>query len=422
MKLFIIFFFYCTPLLVVAQETMLPALPQKEAIALTHATIHIGDGSVLDNATLIFNNGKITEVGVSVVTTGMRIIDCTGKQVYPGLISCITDLGLNEISAVRSTRDDIEQGELNPNVRAVIAYNSDSKIINTVRSNGILLANVVPGGGLISGSSSVMMLDGWNWEDAVYKTDGGIVFHMPAIIRFSEKDEDPLKKAVDKLEEVRVFFNEAKMYLAAGKHDHTNLKFEAVKGLFNRSQTFFVYADFAKEVMMACEMAKEFDFKTVIVGGIDAWRIADYLKENNVSVILDRPLTLPLIQDDAVDMYAKAAFQLQQAGVLFAISDADVQSRYRNLPFNAGVAVGYGLTREQGLTSITLNAAKILGIADLAGSLEKGKDANIVVSDGDILNITTNNIIYAFLQGRQLDLNNKQKQLYERYKHKYNIR
>ncbi len=406
-----------------SQETIYPAPPQKETIALTHATIHIGNGQVIENGTIIFSAGKITEVSANAAAaTGAQVIDCSGKQIYPGLISPVTNLGLNEIAAVRSTRDDREVGDFNPNVRAVVAYNTDSKVINTLRSNGILLANIIPQGGTISGSSSVMQLDGWNWEDAAYKTDGGIVFHMPMVARFSERDTDPLKKTMDKLDEARTFFREAKSYFSEAKHEHTNLKFESVKGLFSKTQTFYVYADLVREIMLVSEFAKEFGFKTVIIGGADSWKIADYLKENNIAVILDRPLTLPILQDDDVDMFAKAPFQLQQAGVSYAISDPDVDTRYRNLPFNAGVAVGYGLTKEQALQAITLNAAKILGINDKAGSLEKGKDANIVVSDGDILDITTNNVIYAFIQGRQVNLDNKQKQLYEKYKYKYGLK
>lgn len=412
-----------TVLITKAQETIYPALPQKETIALTHATIHVGNGKVIENGIVIFSNGKITEVGpYSSAISNAKVIDCKGKQIYPGLISTVTNLGLYEIQAVRSTRDDNELGDFNPNVRSVIAYNTDSKVINTVRCNGILLANIVPDGGIISGSSSVVQLDGWNWEDAAYKKDGGLIFRVPFMSRFSDKDTNPVKKAMDKIDEARAFFSQAKSYFYESKHEHTNLKFDAVKGLFDKTQTLYVYADLVKEMMAGAELAKEFGFRTIIVGGADSWKITDYLKENNLPVILERPLSLPLMQDDDVDMFAKIPFLLQQAGVTYAISDADAMSRYRNLPFNAGVAAGCGLTKEQALQAITLNAAKLLGIDDRTGSLEKGKDANIVVSDGDLLNIRTNNVSYAFIQGRQISLDNKQKQLYERYKYKYNLK
>jgi hypothetical protein len=339
------------------------------------------------------------------------------------LILADSYLGLEEIGAIRSEHDDYELGDLNPDVRSLVAYNTDSKIINTVRSNGILLANVVPNGGILSGTSSVMQLDGWNWEDAVYKMDNGIHFRMPSLIPYSKENasDEVLKKAYEQIEDVRNFFREAKAYLNETTHATTNIKFESVKGLFDGSQTFFVHCEMVNEMMIAVEFAKEFGFKTVIVGGTESNKIADYLKQNNIAVILNQMHTLPVMQDDDIDTYAKLPYQLQQAGVLYCINDNDEMNRGRNLMFNAGVAVGFGLTKEQALTAITLSAAKILGIDKQTGSLENGKDANIIISDGDLLDIRTSNISSAFIQGRQINLDNKQKQLYERYKTKYNI-
>lgn len=405
-----------------AQENVYPAPAQQGNIALTHATIHLGNGQVLQDAMIVFGNGKIMSVGpTEPIKDNAKVIDCSGKQIYPGLISACTNLGLNEIGAVRSTRDEYELGDINPSVRSVIAYNTDSKIINTVRNNGILLVNIVPNGGMISGASSVMQMDAWNWEDAVYKMDGGIHFRIPYLLRFSENDES-IKENTKRIEDVKDFFREAKAYLAETKHEHTNLKFEAVKGLFDKTQTLFAHCELVKEMMIAVEFAKEFGFKTAIIGGSESWKIADYLKENNISVVLDQMHTLPNIQDDDVDLPYKLPYLLQQAGVSYCISDQDEQNRYRNLPFEAGVAVGYGLTKEQALQSITLSAAKILGIDDRTGTLETGKDANIVVSDGDILDIKTNNVIYAFIQGRQISLDDKQKQLYQKYMYKYGLK
>ncbi len=403
------------------QENMAPAPAQQGSIALTHATIHVGNGQVIQDGTLVFTNGKILSVGASAATTGDKVIDCSGKQIYPGLIDANTNLGLNETGAVRSTRDERELGDINTNIRSIVAYNTDSKIINTVRSNGILLANVIPQGGIISGSSSVVQLDAWNWEDAVYRRDGGIHFRMPYLVRFSDNG-DPVKEAMDHIDGVRTFFREAKAYFDEPKHEHTNLKFEAIKGLFDKTQTFYVHCELVKEMMIAVEFSKEFNFKTVIIGGTDSWKIADYLKQNNIAVILNQMHTLPATQDDDVDDTYTAPYRLQQAGVLYCIADADEENRYRNLSFNAGVAVGYGLTKEQALSAISLNAAKILGIGDRAGSLEAGKDANIVVCDGDILDIRTSNVSSAFIQGRQINLDNKQKQLYQKYMTKYGLK
>jgi imidazolonepropionase-like amidohydrolase len=414
-----------------AQDNIYPAPAQSGIIALTNATIHVGNGQVIQNGTIVFNNGKITDIGTGVSTSGAKVIDCSGKHIYPGLITPVTDLGLNEIGAVRATRDLSELGEINAGVRSAVAYNTDSKVINTLRSNGILFANVVPRGGILSGASSVMQLDAWNWEDAVYRSDNGIHFRMPNLSpprRFGnfqstqQPQIDPVKAAFERIDRVRSFFNEAKAYFSESKHEHTNLKFESIKGLFDKSQTLFVHCELVKEIMVAVEFAREFGFKTVIVGGTDSWRVTDYLKQNNIAVILNEMHSLPATADDDVDQPYKTPYLLQQAGVLYCIADQDDNTRGRNLMFNAGTAVAYGLTKEEALQAITLNTAKILGIDDKTGSLEKGKDANIVVSEGDILDMKSSQVSHAFIQGRQLDLTDKHKQLYERYKHKYGIK
>jgi imidazolonepropionase-like amidohydrolase len=175
-------------------------------------------------------------------------------------------------------------------------------------------------------------------------------------------------------------------------------------------------------MLVALDFVKQFNLDVVIVGGSDSWQIADLLKQNNVSVILNQPHSLPTLADDDIDQPYKTPAILQKAGVLFSINDDDGQTRGRNLAFNAGTAAAYGLTKEQALQAITLNSAKILGIADKTGSIEVGKDANIVVSTGDILDVRTNNITDAFIQGRKIDLNDKQKQLNDRYNHKYNLK
>ncbi len=422
-KIFIILIaiFYVT--IAHAQETVYPAPAQTETIALTNATVHIGNGQVIENGTVVFSNGKITAVQTEAVGNA-RVIDCSGKHIYPGVILAGSQLGLVEISAVRSTLDNSEEGDINPGVRSIIAYNTDSKIINTLRTNGILLAQVEPGGGIVSGTSSIVQLDAWNWEDAVYSMDNGIHLRMPqTLIRSSEKSvEEQLKETDAQIDNLRNFFSEANAYLQDKTHPSVNIKFDAVKGLFNKSQTLFVHAELVREMMTAIEFSKEFSFKTVIVGGADSYKIAPYLKENNIPVILNEMHTLPGTQDDAVDAFYKLPAQLQQAGVMYCITDRDESNRGRNLMFNAGNAVPYGITKEQALQAITLNAAKILGIDNRTGSLEAGKDANIVVSDGDLLDIMTNNVVYAFIQGRQLNLDNKQKQLHEKYKYKYNLK
>lgn len=419
-----------------AQETVYPAAKQSRPIAITGATVHVGNGQVIENATVVMADGKITSVGANAaVPSGAEVINAQGKHVYPGLILPNTNLGLVEINSVRATNDVRELGDLNPNVRSIIAYNSDSKIINTLRSNGILLANVVPEGGILSGSSSVVQLDAWNWEDAAYKTDQGIHFRMPSLLarpsfgRFGRgnggpnaQERDPVKEGLDKVDEIRSFFREAKAYNAVAKHDQTNLKFEAVKGLFDKTQKFYAHANTVKQMLVAMDVAKEFGFDLVIVGGSESWQIADLLKQNNVSVILNQMHSLPTTTDDDVDQPYKTPALLQKAGVTFAINDDDGQTRGRNLMFNAGTAAAYGLSKEEALQAITLNAAKTLGIEKQTGSIEVGKDANIIISEGDILDMRTNNVMHAFIQGRNVNLDDKQKQLNRRYEMKYGLK
>jgi imidazolonepropionase-like amidohydrolase len=415
-----------------AQESVYPAPKQMGTTVITNATVHVGNGQVLNNASIEIKDGKISQIGTSITPSpGATVVNAQGKHVYPGLILPISNLGLVEIGSVRATNDAAEIGDLNPNVRSIIAYNTDSRVINTLRSNGILLANVVPDGGLLTGSSSVVQLDAWNWEDAAYKTDAGIHLKMPSLMarpRFGgfggggggpQQPSDPVKEGLDRIDMIKGFFQEAKAYHAEASHAQTNLKLEAVKGLFDKKQRLYIHASTVKQMLIAIEFAKEFGFGVVIVGGTDAWQIADLLKQNNISVILNQPHSLPTLEDDDVDQPYKNAAMLQKAGVVFAISDDDGQTRGRNLAFNAGTAAAYGLGKEEALQAITLNAAKVLGIADKTGSLEVGKDANIIISEGDIMDMRTSNVTDAFIQGRKIDLTDKHKLLYDRYKHKY---
>jgi len=434
-KIFYSLLFSCFILGTQAQETVYPAPPETQPILITNATVHVGNGQVIQNASVLITDGKISAVGTNVTAPpGAQTINAQGKHVYPGLILTETNLGLVDVNAVRATNDSREIGDLNASVRSIVAYNTDSKVINTLRSNGILLANIVPEGGLISGSSSVVQLDAWNWEDAVYKMDAGIHFHMPTLMPRprgfggfggngpNQPPTDPIKEGLDQIESIRTFFAQAKAYAAESTHEQTNLKFEAVKGLFDKSKKLYVHANTVKQMLIALDFIKQFGVDLVIVGGLDSWQIADLLKQNNVSVILNQPHNLPTLEDDAVDQPYKTAAQLQKAGVLFTITDNDAQTRGRNLPFNAGTTAAYGLTKEEALQAITLNAAKIIGVGDKTGSIEVGKDANIIISDGDILDMRTSMVTDAFIQGRKIDLTDKQKLLDEKYEKKYKLK
>ena len=415
-----------------AQDNVYPAASQKGITVITNTTVHIGNGTTLTDASVAFENGKIIGVGQITVPAGAKVIDGTSKHVYPGLILPTSDLGLKEISAgVRGSNDHTEIGENNANIRSIVAYNTDSKIIGVLRENGILLAGVAPEGELIEGQSSVVQLDAWNYEDAAYKMDNGLYINMPSfMVRRGGRaafmrpgpGSDPVKAAMEKIETIKTFFTDAKAYYQEKTHATNNLKLEAVRGLFDGKQKLFVRANEVKQILLALDLAKTFGFKLVVVGGTEAYQIADLLAENNVPVILDRQHSLPTMEDDDVDQPYKTPAVLQKAGVLFCLNDTHDQSRFRNLAFNAGTAATYGLTKEQALSAVTFNAAKILGIEDKAGTIETGKDANLLIVNGDLLDMRSSVIAQAFNQGRNVSLDNKGKQLYERYKHKYQLK
>ncbi|MHA8072255.1 amidohydrolase family protein [Aquirufa ecclesiirivi] len=415
-----------------AQETMHPSPAQTKKIVITGATIHVGNGQVIDKGNLIIEKGKLKiETSNPSLGTDVEHIDATGKHIYPGIIAPNTNLGLVEVASTRATLDYVELGDIHPNVRSLVAYNTDSKVINTLRTNGVLLAQIVPQGGLISGSSSVVQLDAWNWEDAAYLVDEGIHMTMPALInrpnnmrRGNTASGDPVRAGLARIEQAKGFFREAKAYLNEKSHAEVNLKFEAVKGLFNRSQSLYIHCDLVKEMLAAIELNKEFNFKMVIAGGADSWMIADILKENQVSVILSEPHSLPATEDDAVDQPYKTGAMLYKAGVLVSISQdsGDGYTQQRNLPFMAGTLAAYGLSKEEALQVITSNPAKILGIEKRTGTIENGKDANILICQGDLLDMKSSVLTHAFIQGRAIDLQNKHTQLFERYKYKYQIK
>ncbi len=416
-----------------AQDNVYPAKAYNGLMFIKNAIIHVGNGQVIENGMIEIRNGKIVKVGPNgaIPADDVKVIDAKGSHVYPGLILSNSNVGLVDISSVRATSDATEIGEFNTSVRSLVAYNTDSKVINTLRSTGVLLANIVPQGAIISGSSSVVQLDAWNWEDASYAADNGIHYNMPTLINRPNPFAaflppapagDPVKRGLDEIEKTKSFLKQAKAYASATDIKETNLKFEALKGLFDKKQKFFIHADLARELLIAIDFKKEIGLDVVIVGGSESYQVADLLKKYDIPVILNQMHSLPTLADDAVDQPYKTPSQLQKAGVLFAINDEDGQHRGKNLPFNAGTAVAYGLTKEQALTAITLSAAKILGIADRTGSIEAGKDANLVISTGDILDMRSNNITNAIIQGRMIDLNDKHKELYDKYMYKYGLK
>ena len=402
--------------------------PQTKAIALTGATIHTANGQVMPNGVIVFNKGLITAIGAAGTAydkANTETIDVTGKNIYPGLISPSNELGLTEIDAVRSTNDMAEIGGINPHVRALIAYNTDSELIPTVRSNGVLITQATPQGEIVAGMSSIMQLDGWNWEDAALKKDDGIHLNW---VGYFKRDFDfasftATTKKNDKrdetLREVDKTFNDAIAY-SQTKSSVTNVKMEAMKGLFDGTKNLYINADYGKEIIEAVQFAKSKGVKKiVIIGGEESLLAADFLKENNIPVIVSATHRLPNSADDDTDIAYKLPYLLAQKGVLVGLGYIGLNWRTRNLPFLAGTVAGHGMDKEDALKLITANNAKILGIDKMVGTLEVGKHATLIVSAGDVLDMRTAKVEHAFIQGRKVDLDDKQKRLYRKYSEKY---
>ncbi|GAB4490086.1 MAG: amidohydrolase [Saprospiraceae bacterium] len=424
----LILFSLLTPLSLLAQVPT-PAPAQKQAILIMGATAHLGNGQVIQNSAIGFENGKLTLVADATTiridrTKYGKIFDAAGKHVYPGFIAPDSRLGLVEIEAARPTLDAAEVGSMNPNARSIVAYNTDSEVTPTVRSNGVLLAQVAPTGGTISGTSSIVQLDAWNWEDATYRADDGIHLNWPSPrtsggFGFGEPQEQRRNEQYEKdVQTLRQFFNEARAYAQSTAPEVKNQKFEAMRGLWDKKQSLFVHTESAKTIQEAVLFAESYGLRVVIVGADDVWLVADFLKTHNVPVILGRTQSLPSREDEAVDQPFKTPAQLHEKGVLFAFSETGAW-RQRNLAFQAGQAVGFGLPKEAALSALTLNTAKILGIEATCGSLETGKDATLFISEGDALDMRTCNVTAAFIQGREINLDNKQKQLNRRFEEKY---
>ena len=390
---------------------------------------HLGNGLKIENSAIGVENGKFSLVAdaniISINSTSYdTIIKLNGKHIYPAFIVPNTTLGITEIGQVRATHDFREVGSFNPHIRSLIAYNTDSKVSKTVRSNGVLLAQVTPRGGLISGQSSVMHLDGWNWEDAALKSDDGIHLNWPNSYNHSGWWAEPGKSKRNKkynlrVTEIKTFFTKALAYYK--QSNLIDLRMESMKGLFDGSKNLYIHADAALEMQDAILFAKKNQIKKiVIVGGGEALAISNFLIEHNISVILNRVHRLPDIQDSPIDEPFTQAKKLQEDGVLFCLSyEGGMEAMgARNLPFTAGTTVAYGLDYEDAIQSITLNTAKILGVDKEIGSIEHGKNATFFISYGDALDMRTNNVERAFINGNLIDLNNHQTELFEKYKNR----
>ncbi|WP_373517217.1 amidohydrolase family protein [Pricia sp.] len=410
----------------IAQQTPAPA--QSETVVIEGATAHLGNGEVVENSLIMFEGGKLTFVGpatTKIARNGTQIKG-KGKHVYPGFIAPSTSLGLIEINAVRATDDQDELGEMIPHVRSLIAYNAESKVVESMRPNGVLLGQITPMGGRISGTSSIVQFDAWNWEDAAVKVDDGIHLRWPSTFRQGkwwegeERGYQPNEKYQEQVTEVEVFLKNARAYGDGAKED-MNPAFAAMQGTFDGSQKYFVYADGEKEIIDAVTLAKKSGVKNVVlVGGYHAYKITNFLKENEVPVLVQFTHNLPVFEDEDYDLPYKLPKLLVDAGLLVGLQNGEASNfQTRNLAFYAGQLVGQGMGKEKALQLITGNNAKILGIDENYGTLAEGKSATLFISEGDALDMRSNQLTHAFIDGREISLETHQTALWKKYSGKY---
>lgn len=410
----------------------IPGKKQERPIAIVGSTIHPVTGPTIPNGTIVLDGGKITAIGTSVaVPGGTEIINAAGKHVYPGLISPDTYIGLTEIGAVRASVDRNESGRINPNVRAEVAFNPESEIIPVVRANGILLAVSSPSGGLISGTGAVMMMDGWTWEEMTFKAPAALYVSWPSMtvnrapwVRQSE--EEQIKQREKNLKELSDAFRDARAYMnaraAAGEkglpYHAVDVRWESMIPVLEKKVPVVVWASEVSQIQAAVAWAGQEDIRIIIGGGHDAWRVADVLKQKNIPVLAGGIHRLPARRFEAYDEPFKLPKRLYDAGIQFAIISQDEAPHERSLPFQAAHAAAYGLPKDEALKALTLYPAQIFGVADRVGSLEVGKDATLIITTDDPLEIMCQ-VEGAFIQGRKVDLTNRHTMLYEKYREKY---
>ena len=420
----------------ISASDQIPGPPQSHPILLKNGVIHTISNGVIQGS-ILFDNGKITHVGEFIAPqVGTEVIDLEGKHVYPGFIAAVSGIGLVEINAVDVTNDHSERGDFNPNVRANVAYNTDSEIIPTTRSNGVLIANVVPASGLVSGQSSIMMMDGWTWENATLSHPSGLHINWPQmgtrtrgrfgrsvpIKKQIERRNKSLKALDDMMKESRAYarLRQTKSRSAENYHNE-DLRLESMIPYVQGKLPIYVHANEVRQIEAAVHWSKRQDVNIIIVGGKDAWRTTNLLRKNKVPVIYEGVTALPNRRFEDYDQAYKGPALLHEAGVQFCIASSGSAGgayRVRNLPNQAAMAAAYGLPKDEALRSITLSAAEILGIDKQLGSLESGKDATLFISNGDALEIRTN-VLQAYIQGRKVDMGDRHKMLFHKYQEKY---
>jgi len=430
-RLIVIFMIFST----IYGNNQIPGTDQKRPILLRGGTLHTVTGDVLEEHDLLFAEGKIITIDEQIQPSPETdVLDIYGKHVIPGFIAGYTRIGLTEISAVKQTNDHSETGEINPNVRANVAYNPDSDLIPVTRSNGVLVINSAPSSGRIPGQSSVMMMDGWTWEDATLKHPTALNVNWP-FMRFDfrknakKKEKEQREEYNKSLREMDLLVRNVRAYhhrknAKERKAEHkqkTDLRLESMIPFIVFKNPIHIKANDVRQIEAAVKWSNKHDLNIVIVGGRDAWMITEILVENNIPIIILGVQTTPRRRFEPIHTPYKIPSMLQKAGVHFCISldpGYPMDGHVRTLPDEAMRAASWGLTKDQALRAITLSAAEILGVDDHVGSLDLGKDATFFISDNEPLT-QYNHPIKAYIKGREIDLSDRQKNLWKKYKEKY---
>ncbi|GDX91135.1 MAG: amidohydrolase family protein [Planctomyces sp.] len=408
----------------------IPGAPQKKPVALVNGVLHTVSGPVIEAGTIVFDNGRITELGPRMQPPpNADVIDLQGRHVYPGMIESHSQLGLTELSSTRATIDTSEVGLLNPNVTAATAVNPDSELIPVTRANGVLVALSAPSGGLVSGKASLLQLDGWTSVDMTLQRESGLVINWPASFRSSFFGPPSAGGAGgeaggSQVQELRNLFTDARAWskarTASPETQRYDIRFASMQSVLAGKVPLIVAADEAEEIQAAVAFGVEQKLQVIIFGGYDAESCAELLRRYQVPVIVSAVHRDPRNDHDDYDAAYTLPERLRKAGIRFCISGSARSETWntRNLPYQAATAAAYGLPRDEALKSVTLYPAQILGVADRLGSLEPGRDATIFVSTGDPLE-TDSQVTQAWIQGRVVDLNSRHTQLAGKYGEKF---
>jgi len=414
-------------------QSVIPNSPGKKlTVAIRNATIYPVTSAPIENGTIVFANGVISAVGKdAAVPSGATVIDGSGMRVYPGLIDSGSHVGLLEIESVPGSVDTAELGDINPNARAEVAVNPHSNVIPVTRVNGITTVVTEPAGGIISGSSALIQLAGWTPQEMTLKAPLSMHIRFPRIRagEFSEQpqDEEAVKEArknyTKQIDKLRDAFRDAQAYAkaeGARAKDAKTARFdrdvvlEALVPVVEGREPVVMHANLERDIRAAIKFADEFKLKMILADAVDAAKVIPDLKKRNIPVILGPILALPPREDDTYDLVFTNAKALNDAGIPFSIQTQDAHNA-RNLPYQAAACAAFGLPKEVALQSVTINAAKILGVADKIGSLEPGKIANVIVTDGDPLEIVTQ-VKRLFIGGEEISLETNQTLLYDKFR------